>query len=427
MQMDKNSAFASSSNRAPNHLLEVDRKKPANCFVVNGSASEGIELALNHPAVPLGTPALMLSSSRYVGRHRVSPRGCLYEVVDNNVGVVRRAKLEEIPISNNKHIPVLSRLDVEKSVYLLAHVLYGLAGGVKLRPGMQELYSGVSGGTLVSDGYNEALVRVKDGESLHIFYPDGKVGAINYAGILANHKVTFFDPENALSERLDVVEGILHGARDLDDNLKAEAQVRAFHEMVAMLKMTAIYPALREKIVTRMEKLATRHPLNENMRMYVGTALKAAGNTVSRDWLAGVDHAVVKSEAVLAVSPKKYDGELHGLITEAVNEILDWQKVAERLVKASEDGQFRPGVRHRFLLQCPDSKLTDQVARLPYVEGMVTSKKPSPLGNKTKKKSAAEIAKNRLRRHEAQPAKGKSGSKPNPGLEARMRREAKKK
>ncbi|HEV8666309.1 MAG TPA: hypothetical protein VN665_00480, partial [Candidatus Paceibacterota bacterium] len=151
---------SASSSNAPKHLISADRAKPANCFVVNGSASEGIMLALNHPAVPLGVPALMLSERRYIGRHRISSKGCLYEVVQGG-GVVRRAKLEEI-VTPSVNIPILARLDIEKPTYLLVHVLFGLADGVKLRPGMVPLYSGVYGGALVSDGPSEALVQVKE-------------------------------------------------------------------------------------------------------------------------------------------------------------------------------------------------------------------------------------------------------------------------
>ncbi|HEV8666743.1 MAG TPA: hypothetical protein VN665_02740, partial [Candidatus Paceibacterota bacterium] len=193
---------------------------------------------------------------------------------------------------------------------------------------------------------------------------------------------------------------------------KVESHDRAIRELVYMHKMAALYPALRGKIVAGMERLATRRPLSDNMRKYVAGALKAAGSVVYYGWLAGQETVVSQSRADL-ISPKKYDGELHGLITEAMEGSVAWSYVTLRLVKASEDGQLRPGVRSRFLLQCTDSAETDKVAKLPFVEGVKQTASTSPLGSKTKKVDKAALQARRAARNADRPV-GRHESAPDP-------------
>ena len=120
-----------------------------------------------------------------------------------------------------------------------------------------------------------------------------------------------------------------------------------------------------------------------------------------------------------SVDPKKCDGRLHGLISDAEEyKGEEWWKVAfDALKAAAAEGQLRPGVAKRFSLQCPSqfSELTDQVGKLPLAAS-VEVKKTSPLGvgdkPPTAQERAAEIArrvKNRQARIEAQPHKGNAG------------------
>jgi hypothetical protein len=245
------------------HLISAERSKQTNCFSVraDGKVEEGIYLSLNHPMTG-GKPALILGESTYVARDIVGYRSCLYEVVGGDRGLVRRASLGSFTLPSGKSFPLLRKLDGEPHTRLV-HVDFGMPQNARLRPDVGRLYAGIGRREqCVAWSDHEALVEVKKGEEIVIFYPDGRVTAVHYEGLsnffLQGYRLQMFDVEQALEERIGHIDRMFEVAAAASDEKKKDLRERNFHELASMLSHTGLFPHFRKEIIGAVGHYARR-------------------------------------------------------------------------------------------------------------------------------------------------------------------------
>ncbi len=385
----------------PPAIVEAERAKPSSCYTVNGKLEDFIVLGTVERNGAL-QPAHFVGQ-KYIMRDAVPGRGCLYEI-DGDQVVVRRAMLGEMTIFGDKTFPILRRLDSDPSRILLS-IHHSLKKGVRLNEGFKPLWSGIvsdEGKVVVADEGHSFVESPAQENYIGIFYPDGRLNDV----FVRNGKVTMAaaSPEDALKSRLDVVQGFLKEA-----NGDAWQEDQALLMLPPMIRMTRGTKDLLNEIVDYIEnglKTAFRRTVREELK----AALRAAGDASPYWWLA--DNYEEDAQPVSQEAIRKYDGRLHGFITEAIEGASSWELAYAQLVRASEGGQLRPGVQKRFCTQCPPalSVLSDKVSKL-TVAVVEREQKPSPLRNKTvlsKREADARRAQNRQARLNAQPRRGSS-------------------
>ena len=265
-----------------NAALMADDMKPANCRTINGAIEEGFYLDLGHP-VSGGKPSIILGENAFLARD--GRDGCLYRMTDRG-GFVRRASVGEFEAPGGKTYPVLQRASDEKT--LVVHVYFGLNEHVRLNAGFDPLWSGVIGGHTASCGRSKAVVEVKRGDFLSIFYPNGVVAKVDYTDLKSAASLAdkLLSAENSLAERLQFVDAKILGARSIeDDDRRRKAEDRWFHELAAMVRMTSIFPTLRDKILNVVER-HSNGGLRGGVRKHLHGALCAVGDSTYYGWLA---------------------------------------------------------------------------------------------------------------------------------------------
>ena len=313
-------------------------------------------------------------------------------------------------------------------------IRFGLADGAQLIRDLEPVWAGVRGARRIVDRTtHEMFVEADAGDTLHVYYPDGVVAEVTVAtdGVMR----TTLAPEAALEKRLEFVESLFARVADFTDlDERARKQDRNFHELAALLRLTALYPDFREKI-TRTIGVHTKRiggRLNQGVRNHLRENLETIDDSSNYWWLSDtpalpkVTSGPVRYgdplpalDAVKAADAKKVDGMLHGMISEAIKGIRTWTSVRDELKRRSLAGEFRPGVRHRFCLQCTDSAITDEVAKYPIAVKDNDKRGPSPLGQGDKPMTQEERRQermayekrrdeNRNTRNAARPARGSS-------------------
>lgn len=367
---------------APTHLIDVERAKPATCFTIStqGVLEEGISLDFDH-SLSGGNIALIVGENSFVARDRFGNRGCLYEV-KNGRALVRRASLGFFETQGGKVIPLLRKLEGAHNA-LLVYVNYGMPENVRLKPGFEVLDADILGTACkVAQNGTEALVEIKQGETFCIYYPDGRVILTSYEE-LTNGRISCLGNELALNARLEVVRGMLSRAASMEDaDRAAKSEDWALHQLAAMLRMAFASPKLYAKVVGEIDHYyAEDGVIRPGVRQHLINVLIELKDPVIHAWAA---HEIVEarsavSEVPTLLNPKKYDGRLHGLISEAIEfgGEWKWQLAFGELKKASEEGQLRPGVQKRFCTQCPAvfSELSDEAAKLPLAEAAPQGRK----------------------------------------------------
>ena len=415
---------------APTDLIAREWAKPVVCFTVTDHVEEHFALDLNHP-ITGGKVALVMGENSYVARDSYGRRGCLYKM-DGGKALVRRAEIEFFETQGGKRFPLLRRLDNEDPKFILAHVRFGFRKANE-KAGFENLWSDVRGGQKIGKTDREdaeALVELKEGQVLTIFYRDGAVAKIPYTdfGALASNggKVTMLGAEDALSERLDNIAETLNRASTLEGDARAKKEDGALHGLASLILMTKNHSELRGKIMAKVEWHAGR--MRNAVRNHFERSPTSIGDTTIYSWLPEREVATVNVtrggpvrygdplpspvlDAIKAADAKKVDGMLHGMISEAIKGIRTWASVRDEFKRRSLAGEFRPGVRHRFCLQCTDSAITDEVSKYPVAVKDNDKRGPSPLGNKTMTKEklvAYEKRRDEGRGKREHPARGSS-------------------
>ncbi len=315
------------------------------------------------------------------------------------------------------------------SVRTIIH--FGLPQGVRLSAGLEPLWGGVVGGDLIEPNGVAALVEVKKGDKLSIFFADGNVGKVDVVDLRTfdSSKPMILQPQDALGERLDEVTIQLRLARSNPDvSAGVKAEDFWLHQMASMLLMTRKFPALRQKVIRAVENHLNGHGVRTRVREHFQRVLKDLGDRTIYGWLQNEIEEGSKKPGLTVKELKRKIWEQHQLIDDAIAGALAWDSVAASYRSSSERGELGFSAQKRFCTNCPPlSGLSVEIGNLP-VAHIEQTHGPSPLKNETMDRGEAERRrrKNREERHAQQPSRGKVGSKPNPGLEARMRREGKK-
>ncbi|MGC9602350.1 MAG: hypothetical protein ABSE76_01225 [Minisyncoccia bacterium] len=265
-------------------LLAAERAKPANCFtLLGGVVTEGIIIELNHPMMG-GKPALILGEGRYIMRDVFAHRGALYEISDGKA-IVRRAKVE---MYGERNIPLLRKIDGESKTKLV-HVHFGMPSGMQLRSGLEELWCGTHGGKLVARGKCEALVEMKEGDIVQVFYSHGAVGILKYADLREGViKGFYLDVDGALFARLELLESNFHAAaehKDATRRVKSEdAALRGLAAMILMVRGGSEF--MHRRIIETAEKLVNGIGLRPGVARHFKAVLSAVRDFTYYGWMA---------------------------------------------------------------------------------------------------------------------------------------------
>ncbi len=179
--------------------------------------TSGLTLTLQHPLFPDRKPAVSVGGS-YVLRDIVAQQGCdIVRGQDPNTALVYRASVEWYEPRIGKPLPLLRRANGHAAGSVI-HLKIGLPAGVALRPTYDaggkplelRIYRGYTtdGEVVITDEYaDEALVVLREGETLTAFYADGYVCAARQeAGRLTVHR---FTRAETLAERISLAVGQL--------------------------------------------------------------------------------------------------------------------------------------------------------------------------------------------------------------------------
>lgn len=221
------------------------------------------------------------------------------------------SKIQEVdvhvtPLNDKTHIRVgESNFLVKGDYYVGGHILcvrFGLAAGAELNEKFEPVWSGVYGQRrLLERTSSEALVEIDVGDVVDVFHRDGVVSQITMQepGKIVK---TILLPEVMLAKRLDIIGASFNKAlampskteQDLSEkNRKIDKQ---FHELAALLRLTALFPHLRESITKTVsaQKLAMKQwngntPLNRGVRDHLRECLRAIGDDHQYIWLKGFE------------------------------------------------------------------------------------------------------------------------------------------
>jgi hypothetical protein len=285
--------FVNTSGRrsAPVYLIEEDKAKSASCYRIgaDGQIEEGFFLDFNHP-VAMGKIALVLGEGEFfLGRDYTA--GCIYETKQGRA-YVRRASLSTVSLEGKKPFNVLRKQDDDSTARLVL-VNSGLRPGVQLAEGFNALYAGTGGtATRIGWGKYETLVGIDKDQHLLVFYPDGNVGRIHYDGLknLFNGEIQMLIPEEALEERLALVEQLMSTADSQDAERKQKLYLRWLGELASMIRMTKLFPELRQGIIRavgRNVKSRFGGKFPTELHKLFTWALRTVGEREIPWWLAG--------------------------------------------------------------------------------------------------------------------------------------------
>lgn len=286
--------FAANSN-VPRHLFAAEEALSPNCFTIDrlGMVEEGFFLDFNHPASG-GKVALILGEGQsYVMRDAINNRGCIYQPRQGR-GFVRRASLGEMEIVGGKKFPLLRKPNEDEAASLV-FISSGMPAGVYVKGGLEPLYHGI-GGTAhrVSWGGDEALVAMKKGETLFVFYQAGEVAEVRFDELPAlsfGSRVQMLPADQALLERLKMIEQMFESSATIIEPVKRIGAIdKWFHELASMILYTEDHPDLREDITKALGRFAKEYggsKLNPAVRGHLYSVLRAVGDDKPRWWLEG--------------------------------------------------------------------------------------------------------------------------------------------
>lgn len=188
-------------------MTQLNRTAIANCFSIGrfGDPSVGIKLSLDRGMDELRPllPHIQLDGFRV---HRDAFKGCAYELSGNpKFGTVHRAELRACSSkASGKVFYTLKEPEADKVSYSIAKVNLRLPyakGPVTVNGHELRLWAGVSGGVLVAKNGWEALVQMKEGERMTVFFEDGAVRHFMRQGAVLEEK--FLDSKSQLDFRIE--------------------------------------------------------------------------------------------------------------------------------------------------------------------------------------------------------------------------------
>ncbi len=233
------------SNRSvsPEQLFTEEQRLPANCFTLKryGPVAEGIELSFEQGPHQSNPWAPHVNVGGWRVQHDTY-NGCGYQILSGGRGLIRRTALRTcLNKSNGKDFSTLVRPDVEKPGFSLVKVdlrLPGVKGSVvEVKGRTLNLYSGSAGGRIVECNDYEALIELKEGEKLTLFYSDGAVRRFIREAKPVERQLTV---EAQLQARIDQAFAILEEQAQLPVEQCGKAMAWTLQGMVDLINLTAV-------------------------------------------------------------------------------------------------------------------------------------------------------------------------------------------
>lgn len=234
------------SNRSiasPEQLFAEEQRLPANCFTVKryGQVTEGIELSFEQGPHQSNPWAPHVNVGGWRVQHDTF-NGCGYKVQQGGTGLIRRAQLRTcLNKSNGKGFSTLVRPEVEKPGFSLVKVdlrLPGVKGSVvEVKGRTLNLYSGSAGGRIVECNEYEALIELKEGEKLTLFFPDGAVRRFIREARPVERQLTV---EAQLQARIVQAWAVLEEQLQLPVEQCGKAMAWTLQGMVDLINLTAV-------------------------------------------------------------------------------------------------------------------------------------------------------------------------------------------
>lgn len=177
-------------DHALHRVMSADLELPANCYSVGRHSDlvEGIELDLNKGPDELRPwePHIAVGKHRihrdyWFDKERRCPLGCVYHPKGKGTALVRRANLHVIE-SSDRTILTLRRPEDSSTEECLLKVDLSIPGVGSIRKEGRRLniHFGISGGETVSLSQGIALMRVKNGQRITLFFKDGGVRQLSW-------------------------------------------------------------------------------------------------------------------------------------------------------------------------------------------------------------------------------------------------------
>lgn len=183
----------------------------------------------------------------------------------------------------------------------LVIIRFGLAEKAKLVTGLEPTWAGVRRARrLLDKNSNEALIEMDSCDTIDVFHRNGVVAQLSMLAIGDDRATpslqrTVLQPEDALEKRLAVVRSSFEKAEEATGDERVRRQDRNLHELAALLRLTAKYPELREKITRsvghNMKHFVDGGRLNRAVRGHLRASLYAVGDEGNYWWLSSGDAA----------------------------------------------------------------------------------------------------------------------------------------
>lgn len=249
------SAIANTASQTCAGGVESGKHLPSNCFTLGrvGNPVEGIELLLDAgpDALRPWQPFIAVGTRRV---HRDRRDGCIYEKrADGKTGHVRHATAFTVQTPNVHTYHVLKK-PVRETVgdTSVVKLRFGMRGSKRVIVNGQELrlYTGVDGGTLLERDGMEAIVTVKEGERITIFYEDGAVRSFRREGSSFVEKT--LTQAEMLEKRIESAHARLEV---LSQDMRPQAEKMAFGLLAGMTELLHLTTVSKEGQELRMKLL----------------------------------------------------------------------------------------------------------------------------------------------------------------------------
>jgi hypothetical protein len=170
---------------------------------------------------------------------------------------------------------------------------FGMPKGIKLNPGLNELYSGIVGARFISRTGEYCLMQLSADTTFQVFFKDGRVAQVECKGLAMS--AIFLQPKEALEQRLVGVDFMFARAVELGDKGR---QHQCLFQLSKLLRMSAHHSDLRPHITSTVGRLAKRVALTADQVRIFSVVLNKIGETGTYWWMPrGADkrHTVARS------------------------------------------------------------------------------------------------------------------------------------
>lgn len=181
------------------------------------------------------------------------------------------------------------------------HANFSLPKGTRLNPGFEPVWSGILGSDFVARLGDDVLIKMAEGDSFDIFYPNGVVALVS-AGLMPSGHINVvvkpLEPSVALEKRLRFVTKMFDKASGAEQSdARAIKQDRTYHELAAMLLLTGIHTDFRKEICMAVGAAVKNYgPLRPAVKNHFLRVLHTLDDTHSYWWLGNSSAGIESSD-----------------------------------------------------------------------------------------------------------------------------------